>query len=292
MIKVSKKYDKLPEALTRTGCKRKIKRAIEAQSGKGYNGHHYKDGSVKGKLNEIYKDKCAYCESKIEHAASLQVEHYRPKDGLTEEASHKGYYWLGCEWSNLLLACPKCNGKGAKGTKFPIEGIRIQHATAFADMADLKTFDRARLKADCSDLLTEKPLLLNPELDEPTEHLTFDADGQIEGKTTRGVETIKICKLDRDLLFKERKQVRDTLLLEIKVAIEGAKTGKLNGEGFQFILNDIFNKLSKRKLPIQEYSLWTCHCFDNFSVCFVQKLPPPFQKAIQLAFEAYKKNEL
>lgn len=292
MIKVSKDYNAVPEALNRTGCKRKIKKAIEAQSGKGYNGHHYKDIGVKTKLNEIYHDKCAYCESKIEHAATLQVEHYRPKDGLAEDKSHKGYYWLGCEWSNLLLACPKCNGKGAKGTKFPITGIRIQQDIAFTDMTDLKTFHRIRLKADCSELLAEKPLLLNPELDESTKHLTFEADGHIEGKTERGTKTIEICNLDRDLLFKERQKVRNTLLLEIKVVIEGIKTEKYNSIASRFTLKTIFNKLSKRKEPSKEYSLWGCHCFNNFEECFVQKLDPAFQKAIQMAFEAYKRNEL
>lgn len=292
MIKVFKDYEEVPEALNRSGCKRKVKRAIEAQSGKGYNGHHYKDIGVKSKLNEIYNDKCAYCESKIEHAATLQVEHYRPKDGLAEDESHKGYYWLGCEWSNLLLACPKCNGKGAKGTRFPITGTRVPHDTAFTNPTDLNTFDRARLKANGTILLAEKPLLLNPELDTPSKHLTFDSDGQIEGKTTRGEETIKICKLDRDLLFKERQKVRDNLLLDVKVAIEGIETGKYNSLAFRFNLKTIFSKLSKRTLSTEEYSFWGKHCFDNFEHCFIKKLPSAFQNGIRLAFEAYKKNEL
>ncbi len=292
MIKVTKDYETIPEALTRIGCRRKIKKAIENQSGKGYNGHHYKDRSVKEKLNLIYNNKCAYCESKIEHAATLQVEHYRPKDGLEEEVSHKGYYWLGCEWSNLLLACPKCNGKGGKGTKFPIIGARVQSSIVFTDLTDLNTFNRVRSKADSAELLAEKPYLLNPEIDNPVEHLTFDSDNQIKGKTPRGTKTIEICKLDRDLLFIQRQKVRDDLLSDIKIAIEGVLTEKYNSKAFQFTLKTIFDKLSKRTLISAEYSLWGKYCYDNFEQCFIQNLKTPFQEGIRLAFQAYQKNEL
>ena len=131
MIKVDKDYDAVPSALNRPKCKQKIQKAVIQKSGKVYDGYYYR--MAYDALKRLYYGKCAYCESKIEHATSLQVEHYRPKNGVQEDVKHYGYYWLGCEWSNLLLACPNCNGKGAKGIKFPIEGIRVYDGSPFSE---------------------------------------------------------------------------------------------------------------------------------------------------------------
>ncbi|MCP4150291.1 MAG: hypothetical protein GY757_21260 [bacterium] len=172
MIKVNKDYDNPPEKLEASGCKRKIKRAVERKDGDKYNGNHYRHKDVKKILLEkIYRHKCSYCESYSEHVATLQVEHYRPRNGLqpqqTGDEKHNGYYWLGCEWSNLLLGCPKCNGAGAKGVRFPITGTRVYDDTPFDDTGSIDSFDRSRFHADKSPLIDEEPLLLNPEIDEP-----------------------------------------------------------------------------------------------------------------------------
>jgi hypothetical protein len=50
-----------------------------------------------------------YCESKIAHVTYAHIEHYKPKaQGLFPE--------LTFEWTNLGLACPRCNQ--AKADKF------------------------------------------------------------------------------------------------------------------------------------------------------------------------------
>jgi uncharacterized protein (TIGR02646 family) len=70
----------------------------------------YRHKEIKEALCVMFHDKCAYCESKITHVDYGHIEHYRPKSkfpGLT------------FEWSNLLLACGVCNGKGHKGDRFP-----------------------------------------------------------------------------------------------------------------------------------------------------------------------------
>lgn len=294
MIKVNKDYYTIPEALTRIGCYRKIKRGIEGKDGKVYNGHHYKDGSVKTTLHLIYNSKCAYCESKIEHAATLQVEHYRPKDGLQGflRIQHCGYYWLGCEWSNLLLACPNCNGKRGKGTKFPINGIRVYDGSMFVDILDVSSYSRNGCIANLTPLINEQPLLLNPEIDEPSEHLEFDSDGQIQSLSLRGTATISICNLERDLLQIERQKVRDKLLKEIKRAITKKILKLYNEVAFLSRLNDVFEDVFERTNPTEEYTLWGRYFYNNFEECFVQKLNPAYQNGIRKAFEAYKNNEL
>ncbi len=53
---------------------------------------------VRDALKEIYYNKCAYCEIK-EHKP--EIEHYRPKKGVTGLKKHPGYYWLCFEWTKL-----------------------------------------------------------------------------------------------------------------------------------------------------------------------------------------------
>ena len=77
---------------------------------------------VREKLNELYFHKCAYCET----LCKAEIEHYRPKKGVTEDTLHNGYYWLCYEWSNLVPSCRYCNTEGGKGNQFPIKGTRIK----------------------------------------------------------------------------------------------------------------------------------------------------------------------
>lgn len=50
-------------------------------------------------LGETYQ-KCAYCESKITHIDHGDIEHIEPKSKVADKTF---------EWSNLTLACRKCN---------------------------------------------------------------------------------------------------------------------------------------------------------------------------------------
>ena len=66
-------------------------------------------------------------------------------------------------------ACPKCNGKSGKGTKFPINGIRVYDGSMFVDIIDVSSFSRSGCITNLTPLINEQPLLLNPEIDEPSE---------------------------------------------------------------------------------------------------------------------------
>src|SRR5262245_54535333 len=135
---------------------------------------------------DLFHGKCAYCEAKIvldQHKGD--VEHYRPKGGVTDENDkpieiddgrggkqpHQGYYWLAYSWRNLLPSCIACNRPDASGdhrvgkwNRFPVAG---KHASTPAKIAE------------------EKPLLLSPLLEEYdlAQHLVFDfKPGRITGK--------------------------------------------------------------------------------------------------------------
>ena len=62
----------------------------------------YKNPENKKALLESSFDKCIYCESKISHIDYGDVEHIKPKSK---------YPYLKFEWSNLGIACTKCNRK-------------------------------------------------------------------------------------------------------------------------------------------------------------------------------------
>jgi hypothetical protein len=162
--------------------------------------------------------KCAYCETYIPDYFHGDIDHFRPKAGVTDENDkpivlknnqgenliddygqpkfHPGYYWLAYDWCNLLPSCSVCNQpakigdkKIGKHNRFPVDG---QHA-------------------QCEDEINnEMPLLINPlsdnEDDDPDKHLTIDTSTGILGyKTERGKACIEIFGLNlRDQLVDDR----------------------------------------------------------------------------------------
>jgi len=52
----------------------------------------------------------------------------------------------------------------------------------------------------------EKPLLLNPWLDDPEDHLIFDDTGVVGFRTRRGEVTIDVLGLNRDALIDDRRE--------------------------------------------------------------------------------------
>lgn len=171
--------------------------------------------------------RCAYCEvSLTADRYHGDVEHYRPKAAATDRNWYMnkgkrvrgsknrcklGYYWLAYEWSNLLLACFKCNGK--KSDFFPVVGGRTSRT----------------LIEGCEK--TETPLLLNPYKDKhPEKHLEFDKLGAVTAAGSgvdqeRGRETIEICDLDRDILRKERMALAESAIQSINTYLMALKAG-------------------------------------------------------------------
>ncbi len=126
-----------------------------------------------------------------------QIEHFSPKDS---------YPQLCFEWENLISACEVCNGAGFKGTKFP-------------------------LAADGT------PLLINPCIDDPDEHLDFvceqDAAAEhgfiaiLKEKTNKGNVTKDILGLNRINLVKERSQYIAPYYIKLAImARDGDQTAK------------------------------------------------------------------
>jgi uncharacterized protein (TIGR02646 family) len=125
--------------------------------------HKYRHREVRRTLEEMFHGKCAYCESKILHVSYGHIEHFRPK-------SDPRFVDLVFEWSNLLLACGRCNGAENKGDRFP----------------------DAR----------EGGPPVNPCDDDPEESFQFEYDAStrvasVYGKTPRGLLTVELLGLNR-----------------------------------------------------------------------------------------------
>lgn len=157
----------------------------------------YKDVSVRVALDELFHGKCAYCEQCIRDT-EWEVEHFRPK-GRNATTGHMGYYWLAYTWENLLPACARCNkvrrdpptyadrknGETAgKGVHFPI-------AAGTSHVSD-----------PAIDVTNERPLLLNPCVDQPEDHIQFDVMGGVQprNRSQQGDSTIQTVFLKRRTL--------------------------------------------------------------------------------------------
>jgi len=154
----------------------------------------YKSAEVKGALNVLFHEKCAWCESRLGSTTPGDICQYRPKGSVAESPAHPGYWWLASQWENLLLSCPDCNRTrrhegvaSGKSNRFPLE-------------------DETKRAFDIDDEMREKPLLLDPTIDNPADHLVYDWEGQVLSDTLRGQMTIAIIGLNRPSLVMARKR--------------------------------------------------------------------------------------
>lgn len=230
--------------------------------------------------------KCYYCESTSEVVASLQVEHYRPKKRMDDENRREipdthGYYWLGIEWSNLVLACSKCNGRGAKGNIFTVQGKRIKNGTSFTRAG---RYNRATCIADQSPLIDEKPDLLHPEIDDAFQYLKFDREGRISHKLPRGERTIKICRLDRKQLNIARNDLINVFNDSFWEVVGWHKDGIITGEQVMPIFWTKCIALRDRLKRNEPYTLLVRYMIDCFDDFFVTRVPPEYQEDLAIAF--------
>jgi uncharacterized protein (TIGR02646 family) len=180
----------------------------------------YKDPSVREALEAMFRNKCAYCETRIGAGDEPEIEHWRPK-GVVKESNgvrtYPGYYWLASDWDNLFLACLKCN----RPRKYRVRGGE-EDEEMWARSGKGMLFPLAPGNARAvgpRHVAAEYPLLLNPCADEPEEYLEFlvlDSDPDREAtvrprsrrghRRAKGQESINIYSLNRPPLVDERRR--------------------------------------------------------------------------------------
>lgn len=136
-------------------------------------------GITKPQLEMECHSKCAYCEANTKVVAHGDVEHYRPKSI---------YWWLAYTYDNYLFSCQICN-QSYKSNNFPIEGRLLKEPKVLANMTDeqldelMKKYliDPRKASSDNSivglkKLKREKPLLINPYIDDPANWFIWEYD--------------------------------------------------------------------------------------------------------------------
>lgn len=137
---------------------------------------------LRERLGVLFHRNCAYCER-----AAKTIDYFRPKwraGRLDRRIDPEHYWWLYGDWHNLYLACHDCNSR--KANAFPIDG----------PPAAPLTFGR--------DLGNELPLIVDPCVDRPEEHLSFRLDGEVMPLTRKGEVTIQLFELNNPYLVKAR----------------------------------------------------------------------------------------
>lgn len=259
MIKVDRNIIQPPDILTNPNGRgvKETSRAIEYYSkaivSKPMKFTVYSNSEVKDTLIKLFKEKCAYCESKFLHVYSGDVEHFRPKGQIAEAPNPKpGYYWLASNWDNLLLSCRNCNqklkhltvGKTEKETmgkmdQFPLDdgGVHIQNH-----------------KKDISE---EEPfrLLINPCRENPEDFFKYDIEsGVIVPKpTTRkekkmAEESIRVYVLQRVPLVQARERKAIQILAQIQRVKEAIKNVSDFADNSSSIKKIYFDKILKKEL--------------------------------------------
>lgn len=268
---------KVPDSLVK--CNEKISEAIRKQEKKEVK-HRFEE-DVRKQLGDSYNYKCAYCESDI-RATGFHIEHYRPKGRVTGE-EHTGYYWLTCEWTNLLLACPTCNGK--KSTSFPIKGKRVFNAP----LDNNERLDKKKCKVDYIDLVNEKPQILNPENKyfNPLSHFIISPNGTIKELSEAGKITKKCCDLNREGLVYKRKKIVENHRVSFVKHLKKYKERKINQTTlFELIKNEI-TKITERIIKDEPYTLLAKYMLKYFDKFFINRFQPEEQRLLKNAYNQY-----
>lgn len=159
----------------------------------------YTHPDVVAALVDIFRSKCAYCESYLSDPSGVNVDHFRPTSdavGADGRPDHEAYWWLAYRWDNLLLSCTDCSR--TKGQRFPVSAVRA---------------------SDDAGLALEQPLLLNPRSPDgnPERWLLFYRDGTVASDDDRGRATIEILGLNRSVLVDARRTVASDVVHQFRM---------------------------------------------------------------------------
>lgn len=235
------RVSEIPTSLAQGG-ERATQRAIAAvSSGEekiSFSGAVYASDSVRTSLDLTHLGKCAFCEGLPLPVSTAQVEHFRPKGAYihsdTGATCKPGYYKLAYVWSNLLLACSRCNGS-FKGNHFPLlnEASRSVHTDS---------------------PVGESPLLIDPATERPRNYIRFrGAVAYAVDGNARGECTIAVLGLNREDLVDARNQHLEDVGRLIDVALR-LPDGDLK--------NDVLTRLAEYRSPKGSFLSCLADYFD------------------------------
>lgn len=168
--------------------------------------------------------KCAYCEVNVRSTQHGDIDHFRPKGRVTDRETgkplitrsgdeHPGYFWIAYDWRNLLLACGLCNRPNKRSVDERQMGKWDRFPLA----------DETKRAESPGEELAEEPLLINPLVEDPSEHLDVTKEGVLRARdgSIRGSACIELLGLnERDLPDERAHAYQDTyrMFTELVVA--------------------------------------------------------------------------
>jgi uncharacterized protein (TIGR02646 family) len=207
----------------------------------------YKPPEAKARLKREQFGKCAFCEARFMDTAGGDVEHFRPKkrhDGyvpMTAHLTNLGYFQLMYQWENLLWSCKECNESFKKNyfDMMPDMTTPPPSAQDFKDLVDFCAalsewgkYEAPKHQSWNDKSVEEKPVLINPLLEDPRQHINFDSesgmavggklddDNQLIHLSDRGGKNILVLGLNRpELVFSRSRHL--ALLRGVFVAMQG-----------------------------------------------------------------------
>jgi len=253
----------------------------------------YKGDDVVAKLRELFKKKCAYCESNYEAVHPVDIEHFRPKGAVKDEKDHPGYWWLAADWDNLLSSCIDCNRE--RYQHVATEGMTQRDLDAVKRILSGKkdafpvAGTRALCESDNHD--DEDPLLIDPTRCDPEKHLVWEELTYEDHATAlsivsptrvggvadpHGDESIAIYGLNRRGLVERRTEVLRPLKIEAvrleQLAIATAGLEEAQRAPFLVLLETGFKDFRAHINDEREYSRCVKAYIDEASVGLVARL--------------------
>ncbi len=269
-----------PDDPTSSGAKEFVKIKTKLDNGetpKSTDFSAYAKLEVRDALREMFHGKCAYCETKIAGAQDTDVEHYRPKKGVSEATDagvdHGGYWWLAMVWENLVLSCQHCNQSRSKQIIIPDDVQTLEELEAFlidpprsttGKLNAFPTSDNTWVTDPDGDIDTESPLIINPVDVDPEDHLEWVL---LEGASTvraknaseAGQATLDILGLNRRWLEEHRRVELRKMLAERNEIIEAMNrwltaATDAEAEPWGFIAESAIARLQARTESDQPYA--------------------------------------
>jgi hypothetical protein len=228
-------------------------------------------------------NKCWYTESR-NPGTDDDIDHFRPKGDVAEDANHGGYYWQALTWTNFRLSCHRANRPRVNPNTNETHG-KVDHFPLFDEAV------RARQPAD--NLNIERPKLLDPcdPFDPPK--LSFNSDGTVAvspafENNPDAVEQVeasrKYLHLDWPAFVDDRTTLHNTIYFKIKEGKEHADRTERGDAASRSSLKNIATDLADLMKEDRPYSsAATAYLWIYREIWWVRdvvlKLPPPPQPA-------------
>jgi len=160
--------------------------------------------------------------------------------------------------------------------------------------------DREHWRADNSIYREEGPQLLNPEIDQPEEHLAFTLEGKVQTirTTDKCKNSERVVKLNRDDLVLARRTIIDHFFFQIKgqtsLILSHWEQGKhIDKETFQrdpeLCYYDLFSRIEGSAQADKEFALLGRQLYTHFPYIFTSRLNGDLaRRIVSEAFMLYK----